>query len=130
MKYIQSFYPYAIWFSSIDKGVPAANADGDMRNIAEVTEAELEKLQNSEPMFRRLISDKKYRVLNKLPDSYRPAATLINEARERADAAEKELAELKAKLEAKETETKDTETKPETEGTKAKTSKKTNKKDE
>jgi hypothetical protein len=125
MKYIQSFYPYAIWFSSIDKGVPAANADGDMRNIAEVTEAELEKLQNSEPMFRRLISDKKYRVLNKLPDSYRPAATLVNEARERADAAEKELAELKAKLEAKETETK-----PETEGTKAKTSKKTNKKDE
>ncbi len=120
MKYVQSFYPYAVVYSSIGKGVPSSNADGDLRNIAEFTEAELETLQNSEPLFRKLISTKKYRILNKLPDSYRPAATLVNEARERADQAEKELAELKAKMaetEAK-TETKtESETKP-----KAKTS--------
>lgn len=120
MKYVQSFYPYAVVYSSIGKGVPSSNADGDLRNIAEFTEAELETLQNSEPLFRKLISTKKYRILNKLPDSYRPAATLVNEARERADQAEKELAELKAKM--AETETKaeaktESETKP-----KAKTS--------
>lgn len=112
MKYVQSFYPYAVVYSSIGKGVPSSNADGDLRNIAEFTEAELETLQNSEPLFRKLISTKKYRILNKLPDSYRPAATLVNEARERADQAEKELAELKAKM--AETETK-AETKSESE---------------
>lgn len=104
MKYVQSFYPYAILFSSIGKGIPAANADGDLRNIAELEDSELEVLQNSEPLFRKLVSQKKYRVLNKLPESYRPASALVNEARERADAAEKELAELKAQLAEKKTE--------------------------
>lgn len=129
MKYVQSFYQYAVIYSSIGKGVPAANADGDLRNIAEFTEQELETMQNCEPLFRQLVSQKKYRILNKIPESYRPASQLVNEAREEAEKAKQELEELKAKIAAKETDTVGTETGPETEDTKAKAaSKKSNKK--
>lgn len=129
MKYVQSFYQYAVVYSSIGKGVPAANADGELRNIAEFTEKELEILQNSEPLFRQLVSQKKYRILNKIPESYRPAAQLVNEARAEAEKAKQELEELKAKYGVKETETAGTETGPETEDTEVKApSKKTNKK--
>ena len=96
MLYIQSFYQYPVTFSSIGKGVPAVNADGDYRNIAEITEEEFEKLQNKEPMFRELVNNKKYRVLKKLPDSYKPAATLVNEARAEADRLKAELEAIKA----------------------------------
>lgn len=96
MKYIQSFYPYAVTFSAIGKGVPAKDADGELRNIAEFTDEEIEKLQKKEPMFRQLVDQKKYRVLNKLPESYKAASTLVNEANERAAKAEAELAALKA----------------------------------
>lgn len=98
MKYIQSFYNYPVTFSSIDKGIPAKNADGELRNIAEITEKELEILQNKEPLFRSLVERKKYRVLNKLPESYRPAAVLVNEARAEAEAAKAELEALKAQV--------------------------------
>lgn len=98
MKYIQSFYGYAVLFSSIGKGVPAKDADGEFRNIAEVSDSEFETLQNSEPLFRQLVNQKKYRVLNKLPESYKPASALVNEARSEAEQAKKENEELKAKL--------------------------------
>ncbi len=104
MKYIQSFYNYAVTFSSIAKGVPAKNAEGDLRNIVEVTEAELEKLKSNEPLFRKLVDQKKYRVLDKLPESYKPAATLVNEARAQAEEAKKEVESLKAQLADKEKE--------------------------
>lgn len=104
-KYIQSFYQYPVTFSSIGKGIPAKNADGELGNLVEVTEAELQKLQQSEPMFRALINQKKYRILNRIPESYKPAAQKVNEAQsavvaaeERAAAAEARIAELEAKL--------------------------------
>ena len=91
MKYIQSFYQYPVTFSSIGKTIPARNAVGDMKNLAEVTEAELEKLQNREPFFRELVEKKKLRVHNRMPESYKSSAARINEAND-------EIARLKAEL--------------------------------
>ena len=99
MKYIQSFYQYPVTFSSIVKTIPARLAQGDMRNIAEVTEKELEKLQNCEPRFRELVNQKKYRVLNHIPASYVPAAEQINQAHAEAEKLRKENEALKARLE-------------------------------
>ena len=99
MKYIQSFYQYPVTFSSIGKTIPARLAQGDMRNIAEVTEKELEKLQNCEPRFRELVNQKKYRVLNHIPASYVPAAEQINQAHAEAEKLRKENEALKARLE-------------------------------
>lgn len=96
MKYIQSYYQYPVTFSSIGKTIPARSATGELRNLAEVTENELETLQNNEPFFRSLVNNKKYRVLNKMPDGYRPAATLINEARAENEELKKRIAELEA----------------------------------
>lgn len=98
MKYIQSFYQYPVTFESIGRTVPCKDAEGELRNIAEFSEEELEKLQNQEPFFRELVNMKKFRILNHLPESYRPAAALVNEANERAAAAEAELAALKAQM--------------------------------
>lgn len=97
-KYIQSFYQYPVTFSSIGKTVPARLAQGDMRNITEVSDAELEKLQNSEPLFRELVNGKKYRVLNKIPASYVPANEQINTAKREADRLRVENEALKARL--------------------------------
>ncbi len=105
MKYLQSFYTYPVTFASIGKGIPAADADGDLKNIAELSEKEIETLERCEPLYRELIAQKKYRVLNKLPESYKPAATQINEAREEAAQAKAELEALKAQVEAEKTET-------------------------
>lgn len=96
MKYIQSFYQYPVTFSSIGKTVPARAAAGELRNLAEVTEDQLETLQNAEPLFRALVNKKKYRVLNKMPEGYKPAAQQINEARAEADALRARVAELEA----------------------------------
>lgn len=96
MKYIQSFYQYPVTFSSIGKTMPARAAMGEMRNLAEVTEDELETLQNAEPLFRALVNKKKYRVLNKMPEGYKPAAQQINEARAEAEALRARVAELEA----------------------------------
>lgn len=98
MNYIQSFYQYPVTFSSIGKTIPARLASGEQRNIAEVTEKELEKLQNCEPRFRELVAQKKYRVLNHLPQSYIPAAQQINTARSEADKLKAENEELKRKI--------------------------------
>ena len=98
MKYIQSFYQYPVTFSSLGKTIPAKDADGELRNIAEFEDEEIEKLQNQEPFFRELIDLKKIRILNHLPESYRPAAVLVNEANDRAAAAEAKVAELEALL--------------------------------
>ena len=92
MKYIQSFYQYPVTFSSIGKTIPARSAQGDLKNIAEISEAELEKLQNREPFFRELVDKKKVRVLNHLPESYKTSASRINEAND-------EIARLKAENE-------------------------------
>ena len=100
MKYIQSFYQYPVTFSSIGKTIPARSAQGEMKNIAEVTEKELEKLQNCEPFFRELVNKKKVRVLNHIPDSYVPPAQRINEAHAEADKFKAENEKLKAELEA------------------------------
>jgi len=97
-KYIQSFYQYPVTFSSIGKTVPARLAQGDMRNITEVSDAEFEKLQNSEPLFRELVNGKKYRVLNKIPASYVPANEQINTAKSEADRLRTENEALKARL--------------------------------
>ena len=91
MKYLQSFYQYPVTFSSIGKTIPARSAVGDMKNLAEVTEAELEKLQNREPFFRELVEKKKLHVLNHMPESYKSSAARINEAND-------EIARLKAEL--------------------------------
>ena len=97
-KYIQSFYQYPVTFSSIGKTVPARSAQGEMKNIAEVSDKELEKLQNCEPLFRELVNNKKYRVLNKVPTSYIPPATQINNANAEADKLRAENEALKARL--------------------------------
>ena len=92
MKYIQSFYQYPVTFSSIGKTIPARSAQGDLKNLAEISEAELEKLQNREPFFRELVDKKKIRVLNHMPESYKTSASRINEAND-------EIARLKAENE-------------------------------
>ena len=99
MKYIQSFYQYPVTFSSIKKTIPARLATGEMKNITEVTENELERLQNSEPRFRELVNQKKYRILNHIPTSYVPAAQQINNANAEAERLRKENEALKARLE-------------------------------
>lgn len=96
--YIQSFYQYPVTFSAIGKTIPARSAQGEMKNIAEVSEKELEKLENCEPFFRELVNKKKFRVLNHIPASYVPPAKQINDAHEEADKLRKENEELKAKL--------------------------------
>ena len=93
MKYIQSFYQYPVTFSSIGKIIPARSAQGPMRNIAEIEDKELERLEQSEPFFRELVSLKKLRVLKHLPESYVSSAQRINEAND-------EIARLKAENEA------------------------------
>lgn len=93
MKYIQSFYQYPVTFSSIGKTIPARSAQGPMKNIAEIEDRELERLEQSEPFFRELVSLKKLRVLNHLPESYVSSAQRINEAQD-------EIARLKAENEA------------------------------
>ena len=105
MKYIQSFYQYPVTFSSIGKTIPARNAQGEMKNIVEVSEKELERLQNCEPMFRELVNNKKIRILNKIPASYVPPAQQINKAQDEAASAKaeaeklrKENEEMRAKL--------------------------------
>ena len=98
MKYIQSFYQYPVTFSSIGKTMPSREAVGEMRNLAEITDEELEKLQNCEPFFRSLVNKKKYRVLNHMPDSYRPASEMLNEARTEADKLREENEKLRAQL--------------------------------
>jgi hypothetical protein len=97
-KYIQSFYQYPVTFSSIGKTVPARSAQGEMKNIAEVSDKELEKLQNCEPMFRELVNNKKYRVLNHIPSSYVQPATQINNANAEAAELRAENEALKARL--------------------------------
>ena len=96
MKYVQSFYQYPVMYSSIRKGVPAKDADGELRNIVELEDKELETLERYEPMFNALVSEKKYRVLNKLPESYKPSSQRLNEAHEETERLKRELAELKA----------------------------------
>lgn len=91
-KYIQSFYQYPVTFSSIGKTIPARSAVGEQRNLAEVSDKELERLNNCEPFFRELVDKKKYRVLNHMPESYKTSASRINEAND-------EIARLKAENE-------------------------------
>ena len=92
MKYVQCFYQYPVTFSAIGKTFPAQGAQGELRNLAEVTDKELEKLMNCEPFFRELVDKKKYRVLNHMPESYKTSASRINEAND-------EIARLKAENE-------------------------------
>ena len=92
MKYIQSFYQYPVTFSSIAKTIPARNAAGEMKNLCEITEAQLDTLSRKEPFFRELVSKKKIRVLNHMPESYKTSAARINEAQD-------EIARLKAENE-------------------------------
>ena len=98
MKYIQSFYQYPVTFSSIGKTIPARSAQGEMKNIAEISEKELEKLNNAEPFFRELVNKKKVRVLNHLPASYVPPAQRINEAQDEAEKYKTENETLKARI--------------------------------
>lgn len=97
-KFIQSFYQYPVTFSSIERTIPAKDAEGELRNIAEFDEDEIAKLEKQEPFFRDLLNQKKIRILNHLPESYKAPSVLVNEAQDRAAAAEKKLAELEAKL--------------------------------
>ena len=98
MKYIQSFYPYPVTFSSIGKTIAARNAAGEMKNIVEISEKELEKLQNKEPFFRELLNNKKIRILNKVPASYVPAAQQLNAANAEADKYKSENEALRARI--------------------------------
>lgn len=98
MKYIQSFYQYPVTFSSIAKTLPARGASGEMRNLCEITDAQYDTLMRCEPLFRELVKNKKYRVLNKMPDSYKSSASQINEARQEADKFREENERLRAEL--------------------------------
>lgn len=93
MKYIQSFYQYPVTFSSIGKTMPARSAQGPLKNLMEIEDKELKRLEDCEPFFRELVNTKKIRVLNKMPESYVSSAQRINEAND-------EIARLKAENEA------------------------------
>lgn len=94
MKYVQSFYNYVVTFSSIGKSFPAKDADGPLRNVVEITDEEYKTLMRKEPIFRSLVDRRKYRVLDYMPDSAKPEATRINEAKAEAMAAKAENASL------------------------------------
>ena len=96
--YIQSYYQYPVTFSSIGKTIPARSAQGELRNVAEFTEKEIDTLEKREPLYRELKDKKKIRVLNHLPASYVPPAQRINEANDEADKLRKELEAAKAKI--------------------------------
>ena len=98
MKYIQSFYQYPVTFSSIGKTIPARSAQGELRNVAEFTEKEIDILEKREPFYRELVNKKKIRVLNHLPSSYVPPAQRINQAEDEAEKLKAENEALKAKL--------------------------------
>jgi hypothetical protein len=98
MKYIQSFYQYPVTFSSVKKTIPARAAVGDMKNIAEFSEAELENMTNAEPFFRELLNKKKLRILNHIPQAYIPPAQQVNEANANAEKLQAENEALKARL--------------------------------
>lgn len=100
-KYIQSYYQYPVTFSSIGKTIPARGAQGPMKNLAEVSDAEFKRLQNSEPLFRELVNKQKYRVLNHIPAAYVPAAQQVNEAKAEAEKMRAENEKLRAELEKK-----------------------------
>lgn len=100
MKYIQSFYQYPVTFSSIGKTIAARNAVGEMKNIVEISEKELEKLKNSEPFFRELLNKRKIRILDKVPNSYVPPAQQINKAQDEAAQAKAEADKLRKENEA------------------------------
>lgn len=100
MKYIQSYYQYPVTFSSIGKTIAARNAVGEMKNIVEISEKELEKLKNSEPFFRELLNKKKIRILDKVPNSYVPPAQQINKAQDEAAQAKAEADRLRKENEA------------------------------
>ena len=96
--YIQSYYQYPVTFSSIGKTIPARSAQGELRNVAEFTEKEIDILKKCEPFFRELVDKKKIRVLDHLPSSYVPPAQRINEANDEAEKLRKENEELRAKV--------------------------------
>ena len=96
--YIQSYYQYPVTFSSIGKTIPARSAQGELRNVAEFTEKEIDTLKKREPFFRELVDKKKIRVLDHLPASYVPPAQRINEANDEAEKLRKENEELRAKF--------------------------------
>ena len=96
--YIQSYYQYPVTFSSIGKTIPARSAQGELRNVAEFTEKEIDILKKREPFFRELVDKKKIRVLDHLPSSSVPPAQRINEANDEAEKLRKENEALKAKL--------------------------------
>ena len=100
--YIQSYYQYPVTFSSIGKTIPARSAQGELRNVAEFTEKEIDILKKREPFFRELVDKKKIRVLDHLPASYVPPAQRINEANDEAEKLRQENEALKAKLAAME----------------------------
>ena len=93
MKYIQSFYQYPVTLSSIGKTIPARSAQGPLKNLMEIEDKELERVENCEPYFRELVNKKKIRVLNHMPEAYVLSAQRINEAND-------EIARLKAENEA------------------------------
>ncbi|MBQ1778314.1 MAG: hypothetical protein IIZ93_09190 [Acidaminococcaceae bacterium] len=93
MKYIQSFYQYPVTLSSIGKTIPARSAQGPLKNLMEIEDKELERVENCEPYFRELVNKKKVRVLNHMPEAYVSSAQRINEAND-------EIARLKAENEA------------------------------
>lgn len=97
-KFIQSFYQYPVKFSSIGKTIPAKLAQGELRNLAEVSDREYERLVNAEPKFRELVNLKKYRVLDRIPAGYVPASVQVNNAKAEADKYKAENEALKAKL--------------------------------
>ena len=97
-KYIQSFYQYPVTFSSIGKTIPAKLAQGELRNLAEVSDREYERLVSAEPKFRELVNLKKYRVLDRIPSGYVPASVQVNNAKAEADKYKAEAEALKAKL--------------------------------
>lgn len=97
MKYIQSFYNYAVTFTSIGKTFPSKDATAPMRNVMEISEDEYKTLMRREPMFRSLVERRKYRVLDYMPDSAKPDATRINEAKLEAKKARQASAEAQAK---------------------------------
>lgn len=98
MRYIQSFYQYPITFSSVGKTIPAKNAVGEMKNIAEFSEKEIETLEKCEPFYRELVKNKKIRVLNHLPSSYVSTSTKLDEVNKEAETLKSENEELKKRI--------------------------------
>lgn len=104
--FIQSFCPYSRNIEGVE--IPKhryseLEMQRGKKNIVEVTKEQLEKLQNNR-IFKSLLDNKKYRILEILPSYYKAHEELMKEKNDELAIKQKEIDDLKKQLAEKEKE--------------------------